>query len=575
MNSSKLKVAMVSFASLLRFLRLYIFEHLKCSSLLGYKSYETPEKKKSFQAPESDKKDADEAASSDGKVFEETKKSRSKRQKPMGWKCVDNCCWIIGCMCTTSWLLLLLLYIVLEALSFGKGSLVLHLCFVSLWGGWGSGFTDIFRRPVCWMEHLSLHYETGLDPPGIRVRPVPGLVAADYFAPGYFNTEVRDRSLSRLKVQIEMMSATNGDKKVVVFPHSMGAVYFLHFLKWVESPAPVGGGGGSDWCAKHIKAVVNIGPTFLGVPKALSTILSAEGKYISLIRAMASGLLEYEFLGLQTIEHVMRVSKRRMQALLRENNTKSSEDKSLFQVQDPKKYGRIISFGKEASKVLSSQLPTFSKEFMHASTSTNSSASRGEFWTEYDEMSRENFWKIAENKVYTTTDLVDLLRYVAPKMMQRAEAHYSHGIAENLEDTKYNHHKYWSNPLETVLPNAPDMETYYGSDSCLKGGVYFVDGDESVPVLSSGFMCAKGWRGKTRFNPSGSATYVREYRHKEPSSMFEGRGLESAGHVDIMGNVALIEDVLRIAAGATGSELGGDKIHSNLLKMCDRVNIPL
>ncbi|KAJ0969205.1 hypothetical protein J5N97_022082 [Dioscorea zingiberensis] len=31
---------------------------------------------------------------------------------------------------------------------------------------------------------------------------------------------------------------------------------------------------------------------------------------------------------------------------------------------------------------------------------------------------------------------------------------------------------------------------------CLRGGVYFVDGDESVPSLSAGFMCAKGWREK-------------------------------------------------------------------------------
>lgn len=40
-------------------------------------------------------------------------------------------------------------------------------------------------RPLCWLEHLSLHDETGLDPPGIRVRAVPGLVAADNFASGY------------------------------------------------------------------------------------------------------------------------------------------------------------------------------------------------------------------------------------------------------------------------------------------------------------------------------------------------------------------------------------------------------
>ena len=111
---------------------------------------------------------------------------------------------------------------------------------------------------------------------------------------------------------------------------------------------------------------------------------------------MAAGLLESEFLGLQTIEHVMRVSrtwdsivsllpkggetvwgnldwspeegynceseeKRQLQALSKENNTRSSTDKSLFQVKHHKKYGRIISFGKEASEVVSSQLPTFSK----------------------------------------------------------------------------------------------------------------------------------------------------------------------------------------------------------------------
>lgn len=86
---------------------------------------------------------------------------------------------------------------------------------------------------------------------------------------------------------------------------------------------------------------------------------------------------------------------------------------------------------------------------MHTSISTNLNASHGKFRTEFDEMSHESFDKIVEKKVYTTTDLVDLLRYVAPKMMRRAEAHYSHGIAENLEDPKYNHHKYWSNPLET------------------------------------------------------------------------------------------------------------------------------
>ncbi|KEH32462.1 diacylglycerol acyltransferase, putative [Medicago truncatula] len=42
-----------------------------------------------------------------------------------------------------------------------------------------------------------------------------------------------------------------------------------------------------------------------------------------------------------------------------------------------------------------------------------------------------------------------------------------------------------------------------------RGGVYSSDGDVIVPVLSVGFMCAKAWRGRRRFNPSGICAYIR------------------------------------------------------------------
>jgi phospholipid:diacylglycerol acyltransferase len=80
------------------------------------------------------------------------------------------------------------------------------------------------------------------------------------------------------------MFVTNGYKKVVVVPQSMGAIYFLHFLKWVETPPPMGGGGGPGWCDKHIKAIMNISPEFLGVPKAVSNIFSAEGSDAAFVR---------------------------------------------------------------------------------------------------------------------------------------------------------------------------------------------------------------------------------------------------------------------------------------------------
>lgn len=52
---------------------------------------------------------------------------------------------------------------------------------------------------------MSLHNETGLDPSGIRVRPVSGLVAADYFAPGYFVWAVLIANLARIGYEEKTM----------------------------------------------------------------------------------------------------------------------------------------------------------------------------------------------------------------------------------------------------------------------------------------------------------------------------------------------------------------------------------
>jgi len=105
--------------------------------------------------------------------------------------------------------------------------------------------------------------------------------------------------------------------------------------------------------------------------------------------------------------------------------------------------------------------------------------------------------------------------------------------------------------------------------------VYLTEGDETVPSLSAGFMCAKGWRGKTRFNPSGMSTYIREYLHAPPANILEGRGTQSGSHVDIMGNFALIEDIIRVAAGANGEDIGGDQVYSGILKWSEKIKLKL
>lgn len=66
-------------------------------------------------------------------------------------------------------------------------------------------------RPLCWVEHMSLDNETGLDPPGVRVRSVTGLVAADYFAPGYFVWAVLIANLARIGYEEKTMYMASYD----------------------------------------------------------------------------------------------------------------------------------------------------------------------------------------------------------------------------------------------------------------------------------------------------------------------------------------------------------------------------
>lgn len=159
------------------------------------------------------------------------------------------------------------------------------------------------------------------------------------------------------------------------------------------------------------------------------------------------------------------------------------------------------------------------------------------------------------------------------------------------------------NPLETRLPLAPKLKIYcfYGvgkstersyfyredqdpnssvnvtiDTSLTRGavdhGVIPGEGDGTVPLLSNGYMCARGWHIK-RFNPAGVKITVYEMPH-EPDR-FSPRGGPNTGksksilltllrllirigdHVDILGRASLNDLILRVAGGK------GDQIEEN------------
>lgn len=72
---------------------------------------------------------------------------------------------------------------------------------------------------------------------------------------------------------METLSAASclpGNAQVAILTHSFGGTVLHHFMHWVEKVA------GRGWVEKRVALVAGIGVPHLGVPKALSALLSGE-----------------------------------------------------------------------------------------------------------------------------------------------------------------------------------------------------------------------------------------------------------------------------------------------------------
>ena len=54
-----------------------------------------------------------------------------------------------------------------------------------LWGSW-SMMRALVTDKESWKRHIMLDKETGLDPPGVKLRAAQGFNAADFFITGYW-----------------------------------------------------------------------------------------------------------------------------------------------------------------------------------------------------------------------------------------------------------------------------------------------------------------------------------------------------------------------------------------------------
>ncbi|KAI9740808.1 MAG: hypothetical protein M1818_004413 [Claussenomyces sp. TS43310] len=470
--------------------------------------------------------------------------------------------------------------------SWGTGNISRPFFRKRLWGSW-SMMRALVTDKEAWKRHIMLDKYTGLDPPGIKLRAAQGFDAADFFITGYWiwskilenlatigydptnsftaaydwrlsyqNLEVRDQYFTRLMIHIEAAHKLQG-KKVVLVSHSMGSQVLYYFFHWVASAS--GGQGGDSWVDDHVEAWINISGCMLGALKGYPAVLSGEMKDTAQLNAFAVYGIE-RFLG-------------------------RGERAEIFRAMPG--ISSMLPMGGDAVWGNSSWAPD---------DLPRQPVSFGTFLNFRD----SNLTHPAKN-LTVAESMGYLMNTTEPWYQDQVKGSYSRDIALTKEEIDANEKdpRKWINPLETRLPLAPNLKIYcfYGigkptersyfyrdaghlselnitidtsiTVDNIDHGVVMGEGDGTVNLLSTGYMCNKGWHMK-RYNPAGVQIKVFEMPH-EPDRFAPRGGPNTGDHVDILGRQSLNDLILRIAAGR-GDEIG-ENVVSNIKEYADKVKI--
>ncbi|KAJ4303237.1 phospholipid:diacylglycerol acyltransferase [Kalmusia sp. IMI 367209] len=457
-----------------------------------------------------------------------------------------------------------------------------------LWGSW-SMMRALVLDKASWKKHVMLDTKTGLDPSGVKLRAAQGFDATDFFITGYWiwnkilenlatigydptnaftaaydwrmsymNYEKRDQYFTRLKAHIEIAVRVQ-NKKAVLLSHSMGSQVLYYFLHWVEAEGY--GNGGPGWVDANIDSWINISGCMLGALKGMPAVLSGEMKDTAQLNAFAVYGLE-KFLSRHERAEIFR-----------------------------------------AMPGISSMLPL------------GGNAVWGDQYGAPDDLPGQNvsfgnFIRFARNSNSSLTGQNLTVEDSFPFLFKNSEAwykemvlqSYSHGVAHTTKEVEDNQliPAKWINPLETRLPRAPNLKIYcfYGVGKPTERAYYYRDdqdplsklnitidtafmngnidhgvvmgeGDGTVNLLSSGYMCTKGWKMK-RYNPAGVQIKTYEMPH-EPDRFSPRGGPNTGDHVDILGRSSLNDLILRVAGGR--GELIEETIHSDIKRYAENVRI--
>ncbi|KAI9301689.1 Lecithin:cholesterol acyltransferase-domain-containing protein [Cunninghamella echinulata] len=124
----------------------------------------------------------------------------------------------------------------------------------------------------------------------------------------------------------------------------------------------------------------------------------------------------------------------------------------------------------------------------------------------------------------------------------------------------------------TIIPELPLLYI----DKSVNDGIQYSDGDGTVPLLSLGYMCSPkngAWtKYRDLYNPGHSPVTIKEYLHEPSDSKLNIRGGgESSDHVDILGHVKMILDILQILSNK--SENVTEQIISKIEQVAEKIKL--
>ncbi|KAL3782348.1 hypothetical protein ACHAW5_003865 [Stephanodiscus triporus] len=452
---------------------------------------------------------------------------------------------------------------------------------------------------------------------------------------GFEHLESRDGYLTKLKHAIEGHRSATGEK-VVVVSHSMGGLLYYYFLQWVVADVKAGGGGGGrDWIETNVQAFVNIAGPMLGVPKAIPAVLSGELGDTAALLPQLGDLLERYF-GRRWRRNLWMTWGSLFGMLPKGGDAIWGVGADVRDEEDSSGGDDAEANGAHASTtrplVPAIVWHNGTDEICPAATPTTEAPTNEDplglsaldihpsrAWSEEraieyllrnDRGGSSSIYSFDSKKGWKTrASSVDKRKHwhdpIATKLPSAPslKIYCLYGVGIQTERSYY--YKVScdkvggasggdmdracprENEDETQCGNIPDtndddppeapffIDTSAKDDSKdIRSGVRFSDGDATVPLLSLGYMCQKWAQPRNPHNPSGINVYTRERRHEALMSLSDpGRAGPMAGeHVDILGNVGVIEDVVRIATGFEVERVNEDIIVSDLKRIVQAVD---